>query len=99
MSKKIPFFEVERKEKQRYEVQMKKVQEKGEVTNKENESKEDPVRLSGNMQNNMVIRPDVADIDDKVAVTQEQLNVSGIKEEKREQDASIMIISFDIDDS
>jgi len=93
---KFPFFEVERKEKQRYEVQMKKVQEK-EVTNKENESKEDPVRMSGNMQNKVVIRPDVADIDEKVAVTQDQLNVSGIKEEKREQDASIM--SFDIDDS
>jgi len=94
---KFPFFEVERKEKQRYEVQMKKVQEKGEVTNKENESKEDPVRLSGNMQNKVVIRPDVADINDKVALTQEQLNVSGIKEEKREEDTSIM--SFDIDDS
>jgi len=94
---KFPFLEVERKEKQRYEVQMKKVQEKGEVANKENESKEDPERLSKNMQNKVVIRPDVADIDDKVAVTQEQLNVSGIKEEKREQDASIM--SFDIDDS
>jgi len=94
---KLPFFEVERKEKQRYEVQMKKAQSKGEATSKENESKGDPVpvRLSGNVQKKVVIRPDVADIDEKVAVTQEQHNVSGIKEEKKEPDASVM--SFDID--
>jgi len=94
---KLPFFEVERKEKQRYEVQMKKVQSKGEATIKGNETKGYPVRLSGNVQKQVVIRPDVADIDDKVAVTQEQHNVNGIKEEKKEPDSSVM--TFDIDDS
>ena len=78
---------------------MKKVQSKGEgeATIKGNETKGYPVRLSGNVQKQVVIRPDVADIDDKVAVTQEQHNVNGIKEEKKEPDSSVM--TFDIDDS
>ena len=109
---KAPFFDVERKEKQKYEFKMKKflwkditgvqkvpkyeVQMKKFQEKEKTTNKEVGIPLSGNVQNE-VIRPDVEHVDDKVGVTREQHNVSDSKEQSSEFDASLM--SFDFGDS